>query len=413
LLAPGEQLWIDVGDLKQRQIPDAKGKVIPLSAVTGTYQIEDMNDPDVGWLFEGKLTIDKTFGHAAYGCAVCCGDDYAWLDPDPLYTAVGSGAQDEIWGSNACFGTEHDRTGISYGWTSSNHAVATMGPGKGWVNGIAAGTSSITGYFDSRQDDGSGRCVLQPLDGGGTGNVKPTISGPNTVWWFNGSASANYPTSVALTSNAGASTIWSVTAGANRVSLSTTHGAQTTVSSSRQYFSAMVGDISIIATANNQPSDPFKMTARTPWKLVFDALDSSTSPSSTNGYSTLLQYDIHDQFDSAMTSDVFWNESVGVLQNANGSNWATCCGGISTGGGTAPKLIDLLEPPQLALHPSPTPTFTSSQGSGTTVYRTAPQSIYIGSSTSGAGRFVQSDTLTWYIDHGAHTQIVIPPLPPE
>jgi hypothetical protein len=172
LLAPGEQLWVDVGDLKQSQLPDAKGNVIPLSANFGTYQIQDLNDPNVGALFEAKLTVDKTFGHAAYGCAVCCGDDYAWLDPDPFYTGVGSGGQEDLWGSNECFGTETDRTFTSLGWTSTNTAVATMGPAKGWVNGISAGTSTISAYFNARIDDGTGRCALLPVEGSGPGTVQ-------------------------------------------------------------------------------------------------------------------------------------------------------------------------------------------------------------------------------------------------
>jgi hypothetical protein len=172
LLAPGEQLWVDVGDLKQRQVPDAKGNVIPLAANSGTYEIQDLRDPQVGSLFEAKLTVDKTFGHAAYGCALCCGDDYAWLDPDPFYTGVGSGGQDDLWGLNKCYGTESDLTGISYGWTSSNTAVATMGPNKGWVNGISAGKSTITGYFNARLEDGTGRCTFQPVGGSGGGTVQ-------------------------------------------------------------------------------------------------------------------------------------------------------------------------------------------------------------------------------------------------
>jgi hypothetical protein len=268
LLAPGEQLWVDVNDLKQRQLPDAKGNVIPLSASFGTYQIQDLNDPNVGALFEAKLTVDKTFGHAAYGCAVCCGDDYAWLDPDPFYTGVGSGGQEELWGSNECFGTETDRTSTSLGWMSTNTAVATMGPGKGWVNGINAGTSTISAYFNAQIDDGTGRCAFLPVQGAGPGSVMPVITGGNTVWWFNGqSPTGTYPISVTLSANGTGTATWSVTAGASRISL-VPNGHSATVTSTGTHFSRAVGDISIKVTVGGVTSNAFTMTAKTPWKLV-------------------------------------------------------------------------------------------------------------------------------------------------
>lgn len=43
----------------------------------------------------------------------------------------------------------------------------------------------------------------------------------------------------------------------------------------------------------------------------------------------------------------------------------------------------------------------------------ATQNIYVGSNTAEAGVFVQQDTLTYYIDHGAYTGRIIPPKPPQ
>ena len=41
--------------------------------MTGSYELRDLDHQMVGLLYEGKLVIDKTFGHASYGCAGCCG----------------------------------------------------------------------------------------------------------------------------------------------------------------------------------------------------------------------------------------------------------------------------------------------------------------------------------------------------
>ena len=55
----------------------------------------------------------------------------------------------------------------------------------------------------------------------------------------------------------------------------------------------------------------------------------------------------------------------------------------------------------------PTPTLPSSPLGNTPVYNWG-QDIYVGSTTIGAGRRVQSDTLQQYTDHALHTNIVTP-----
>ena len=413
-LAPGEQLWIDVGDLKQRQMPDEKGNVIPLFVTSGTYEIEDMSDANLGSLFEGKLTVDKTFGHAAYGCASCCGDDLGWLDPNPLATAVGAGAQDDLWGTNACTGLFDLRTSTSFSWSSSNTGVATMGPGKGWVNGISAGTSNVTGYFQSRLDDGFGSCKFQNVPGGGVGNVKPKITGQNTLWWFNGQdpAPSDYPTSVTLSSSGGPSTTWTVPAGAARVHLSATTGAQTIVTSTGTHFSGAQGDISIQATINNQSSDPFTMTAKTVWKLVARQNPPPTQCfSSPTNYITTVSYDLHDNFDSVMSTDVGWNEVLGAATSENGSNWGNWPP-VAMGAATNP-LDDLVGAPDPHVNPTmhPLPTCTG-QNNGTTRFMAVPQTIKAGTTGSG-GIQVQTDTLGYYTDHGQHDSKQVPAKPPS
>jgi len=80
VLQPGEQIWADVRSLIQTQLPDKDGKVIPHDVTMGSYELRDVQHYGVGQLYEGKLVIDKTWGHGYYGCAACCGYDV----PDPI-----------------------------------------------------------------------------------------------------------------------------------------------------------------------------------------------------------------------------------------------------------------------------------------------------------------------------------------
>jgi hypothetical protein len=75
MLSPGQQLWLDLGRLVHEQIPDSDGNTLPPGTMTGSYELRDLDHATVGQLYEGKLVLDKMFGHAAYGCGSCCGYD--------------------------------------------------------------------------------------------------------------------------------------------------------------------------------------------------------------------------------------------------------------------------------------------------------------------------------------------------
>jgi hypothetical protein len=58
---------IDFGKLIRCQIPGKDGHVLPPDLTSGAYRLRDLADPAAGGLYEGKLIVDKTNGHAAYG----------------------------------------------------------------------------------------------------------------------------------------------------------------------------------------------------------------------------------------------------------------------------------------------------------------------------------------------------------
>ena len=158
---------------------------------------------------------------------MCCGTDAVWLDPDPFSTPVGSGGQDDLWASNECSGASTKVTSLSYNWGSSNTAVATMGPGVGWINGVSAGTSNITTYVTRRADDGTGtaHCVNTNFFGGGSANIISVSITKRT----SGTTSSD---------NAGASTYQSIT---GTSSLGVRTSSQTT-------FKACFGGIELVGS---------------------------------------------------------------------------------------------------------------------------------------------------------------------
>ncbi len=176
-LAPGEQFWIDVGQIKQNQVPDARGRVFPITATSGTYEIEDMNDSYVGSLYEGKLTVDKTFGHAAYGCAVCCTKSPIWIEPYPLFLGVGGTTQCQLYATDSCTGGTVETNGGAATWSSTAPSVATINT-NALVAGVAFGSSTIKTSLITRVYGPGGkvdRCVPQTVSASAPVTVGQTM----------------------------------------------------------------------------------------------------------------------------------------------------------------------------------------------------------------------------------------------
>ena len=66
-------MWLNFADLIHRSVPDRKGNVLPADVTAGTYDLEDLKPGLGGNLIEGKVALDKTWGHLTYGCLTCCG----------------------------------------------------------------------------------------------------------------------------------------------------------------------------------------------------------------------------------------------------------------------------------------------------------------------------------------------------
>jgi hypothetical protein len=126
MLAPGQQLWLDLAHLAHDQVPDSDGHTLPPDTTMGSYELRDLDHATVGELYEGKLVIDKTYGHASYGCGSCCGYDAVVLDPDPFGGPPGIENDDYIYANDTCVGDQEDVTGSGYDWGTTNAQVATL-----------------------------------------------------------------------------------------------------------------------------------------------------------------------------------------------------------------------------------------------------------------------------------------------
>lgn len=150
-LQPDEQMWIDVGKLIQLAMPDKNGNTLPRDLTSGSYELRDLTHTGVGTLFEGKVIYDKTYGHAAYGCNVCCGYISATLFYNPIDLFLPTPQDDGVWGDNPCEDGYIDISDSFYGnWKSLATSVVTVDYyGTHTPQSVGSTTTETSAYIES------------------------------------------------------------------------------------------------------------------------------------------------------------------------------------------------------------------------------------------------------------------------
>lgn len=173
-LQPDEQMWIDVGKLIREHVRDKNGKVLPESLTSGSYEIRDLTHNGIGTLFEGKVIYDKTYGHVAYGCGVCCGyktpSTLTWYNP--LGLPVPGTGDDGVNATDSCSLQNVDVSDSFYGgWSTANTSIATVDY-YGTHSGVAAGSTTSSTWGDLQVFYRTWSCPINTLGPGGASNVQ-------------------------------------------------------------------------------------------------------------------------------------------------------------------------------------------------------------------------------------------------
>jgi len=129
----------------------------------------------IGTLFEGKVIYDKTYGHVAYGCGVCCGyktpSVLAWYNPLGL-PVLGTG-DDGVNATDSCSLQNVDVSDSFYGgWSAANTSIATVDY-YGTHSGVAVGSTTSSTWGDLQVFYRSWSCPINQLGPGGGANVGP------------------------------------------------------------------------------------------------------------------------------------------------------------------------------------------------------------------------------------------------
>lgn len=178
-IAGRETVHIDVRRLRDEQIPDERGRVIPLSLSSGQLQWtlrrkDNLSDDDVKAnlaLIGRSEQVDVTKGIANnYACQNCCSGDFVTGRIEPANLSQG-GQSMEVGTSRIYIAVEEQKTCyggvfqfteptiVSANWTSNNNNVATVAGGR--VDAVAPGNATITASWYPRT------AIVYPCGGGG------------------------------------------------------------------------------------------------------------------------------------------------------------------------------------------------------------------------------------------------------
>jgi hypothetical protein len=429
-LAGGETVTYDLRKLRDEQVPDSHGRVIPLDVSSGQVHWSANGS---GMMIGRSEQTDLVAGISSnYACMNCCEDSpyEERVTPSTATIAVDQSsffiAEEQF---RDCYGNLTDFTFVTYAnWSSSNQDVATVEEINGNATGVGAGTATITASWDDctyfyNPIFGECRCHQNHYSKSATVTIKPTLSGPTTVWWFNdynSPDSTHYPLISTLNASESGSGSYTfrITSGSDKAGLGPDLASSYVTSSNQvdvtsRKCSANANDVVVTVERNGQTSAPLSLTVRCPSHIQQDSIDYEAA--NVFGFVTIITYSVWDNLNTKLPYDLPVNEyfTTEIIKDYSGTNWERSTpNGHMTGNVTFTDSIGIDEDLSgYTFDPwIPTPEAPSSNLSQTRITHFGQQ-FWIGTLNPGTGVHVQNDTLVFYLDHGAHEDRVSPVSP--
>ena len=420
-LAPGESKMFNVSEIiMMSQSSGSNQPAIPAMITQGSAQMFGQAETNPGLGVIVSIAVfnvrTATCGNHCPNCFGYTGDVY--ISCLSCVVAVGQTAtfadyalgQNGIW-LNITNGSDWGATT----WSVQSGNVTKTGFGTFLANGVGnfgvGATTTVNAYPNDCPTGSHGLCppILLVPTGGGT--AKPTISGPNTLWWFKGLTLgvSGYATQLTLTASAGTSYQWGILSGYDKISLPGSNQTSTQqVNSIGQSVTA--NDVSVTVAVNGITSDPFRLTVRAPYALGADSqhLNPVYLPDSTYAWVTDIYYVVVDNFlvPLPVAVDINENWNSPLVHVYPGENWVQPApNSLGCGMTTASaELEDTIYGERSSR--TPTPVYNANPSGQLVQYW--GQEWRVGSCITGYGPRVETDILQKYTDHAAYSSVVTP-----
>jgi hypothetical protein len=423
-LAAGQTFALDVRKLRDSQEKGSDGSEFPLSATSGHVSWSNRGNKNKVLIGRAQ-TVDFSNGLAStYECQCICGwswGDEARILPGSVSSFPGDSGAFQIQSRyRNCFGADMGWwTLTDYAlnnlvtYSSDNPDVATfVAPGTGTA--IAPGATYLraqwTEYYQE-YNESYGFCAqiaATALCAAFCDVQRPSISGPTSVWWFDGQTPPSYATQITLTASpsTASSYQWVVVSGTDKVDFENNSDSMTTTTNSvivKSTGMSTFHEVGLRVTVNGVTSNIRQLSVRAPHRLVLNR-DFVHMPNGS-GYETRIFYRIEDQFTDLLPSSVPINEffTTPTIDDFPGSDWVRGPAGAATvspaewfdritgGSGTIPMPSNPCSP----------------QLCNTKVHHFDGE-WRVGSLQIGVGRRVQTNRWQRYTDHAEHHNRISP-----
>lgn len=171
-VAAGQTVALDIRHLRDNQVPDAHGQMIPLEATNGQVHWS-LRGPSKIVLIGRAEQADVSRGmSSSYACANCCGDsfDSGWVDPGYVEGTVdGITTFFAIEQDRNCYGSLLSPFLVNYpSWSSSDPSVASC-DSNGVATALNPGSTNIDASWTVYQriahpESGNNECVDESLN---------------------------------------------------------------------------------------------------------------------------------------------------------------------------------------------------------------------------------------------------------
>jgi hypothetical protein len=148
-LAQGETAVFDFRRIRDQQIPDSSGRVLPLNLTIGQIRWSMVGVVRTKMIGRSEIVSQSGKVSSSYSCGVCCGNRYDSSFITPNYAAVDFGDTLSFAGRQVdgdCYGNLYSPYDVFASWSSSNTGVAEVNLGD--ANAVGVGIADITATWD-------------------------------------------------------------------------------------------------------------------------------------------------------------------------------------------------------------------------------------------------------------------------
>jgi hypothetical protein len=332
------------------------------------------------------------------------------------------GDYSDYWDASVT-GTEHVGSTLIHSGSDSvswggNDVGGYPGTIAGWYWNDAPSTTGAGSYTTSSSHEADSLCsdVLTATNSASLTVNKPSISGPNAVWYLgNGQYQTGYSylTNLTAVTNCGGSDTcsdtpsWTVSGNSSEISLQCSPCVNQTVTA--QARSDSYQDIDITISIGGFSSDPMPFSVYAPYSII--CCYATTDSPISDGFATFLYLNLYDRWGDNLTglavNESFSSGDIGDFLGFSG--WSTPMAGGKPAGWASFYDLDFA----YGGCSSVTPQCTNPQipTLSTTAAMHVLQSWQAGSANSGQGVQVRTDWIQYYVDHARHTHEVSPSAP--